>query len=480
MNILLVILDSVRAKNCSIYGHQNETTPYLSEFIENATFFKQARSPSIRSSSSHASIFSGYHTEEHYVTEGDSNLDPNESIWYQLGNDYDFSTGMFSPNVIITESMNLSAPFDKCVGPKREIESNKSFTGISPSDIEDVGYYNYLKESIKSEHTLGSILNGVESKFLSTSSWGSQDPVGESAEIYINEFLNWVKKQNTNWAATLNLMDAHAPYIPDPEYDLWGGKPIKEVRKKCGGTGGWMNKSKPRPWGQLRALESLYDGCIRQLDAGIRQLISELKKSDEYEETLILITSDHGEGFGEQSKLTPTVRLVNHNWGIAEQLTHVPLIVKEPSQTEGSKISKPASLTKFPDVVQAAINGDNCADHFIPDDQPVVSSTLKVIPPGDDLPMKGSELQSHYGPWRAVYEENEGQVVKNSTRNDDEITEVIYNAQVSYVVNGNEKARDRVSSVFNEMEDTEISIDNKKDNVMPSDTKRQLEYLGYR
>ncbi len=68
MNILLLIMDSVQAKNTSLHNHVNDTTPFLSELSNSATTYNQARAPSFFSLPSHASMFSGLHAVEHGAT----------------------------------------------------------------------------------------------------------------------------------------------------------------------------------------------------------------------------------------------------------------------------------------------------------------------------------------------------------------------------------------------------------------------------
>jgi arylsulfatase len=83
-----------------------------------------------------------------------------------------------------------------------------------------------------------------------------------------------------------------------------------------------------------------------------------LKTRGEFEDTLLVITSDHGEAFGEESRIRNGVRISQHSTGLHECLLHVPLIVSHPSQIDGERIDKPVSLTSFPDVVTAATEGN--------------------------------------------------------------------------------------------------------------------------
>jgi len=64
-NVLLIVLDSVRAKNTSLHGYGRETTLFLEEFAEQSTQHEQARAPPSWSLPSHVGMFTGLHVAEH-------------------------------------------------------------------------------------------------------------------------------------------------------------------------------------------------------------------------------------------------------------------------------------------------------------------------------------------------------------------------------------------------------------------------------
>jgi arylsulfatase A-like enzyme len=107
-------MDAVRARNTSLYGHINETTPNLSNFSENATVYKQARAPGTSSLSSHTSIFTGYHVAEHDIVTSNDGLELGHTVWEWLQNEHGYSTAVFSSNPFITDSSyGLEAGFEE-------------------------------------------------------------------------------------------------------------------------------------------------------------------------------------------------------------------------------------------------------------------------------------------------------------------------------------------------------------------------------
>jgi arylsulfatase A-like enzyme len=116
-NVLLVILDSVRARNTSLQGHANETTPFLSELASEATTFTQARAPSTWSLPSHVSLFTGLHPAEHRVTGRDVRLEPGHTVWEHLRDEHGYATGVFSSNPFLCAApVGLESAFETSVG----------------------------------------------------------------------------------------------------------------------------------------------------------------------------------------------------------------------------------------------------------------------------------------------------------------------------------------------------------------------------
>jgi arylsulfatase A-like enzyme len=74
---------------------------------------------------------------------------------------------------------------------------------------------------------------------------------------------------------------------------------------------------------EIATLQDQYDGCLYYLDQQVGRLVERLKKLGLYEQTIFIVTSDHGESFGEHG-------LFDHQYGLYEHLLRVPLIVRLP------------------------------------------------------------------------------------------------------------------------------------------------------
>lgn len=480
-NVLLVIMDCVRAGNASLYGHEHRTTSFLEEFASRSTVYTHAFAPGTWSLPSHASIFTGRHVAEHGLNRARHRLEPGHTIFEELAAE-GYDTGVFTENPWLTEmDVGLKDAFDTVEGsrnvPFPEALSPKNFL---MSEVGGGGQYlTFLRQCLDDDYPVQSLLNGAHFKF-STSVPEWLDFVDETpASVYADVFLDWEREREGPWAACLNFMDAHHPYQPEDEFDRWGGSMLRSLERDIEDPA-WEFHGGERPWWQRRALEGLYDGAIAQMDHALDRLVSTLEDRDVFEDTLLVVTSDHGEGFGEPSRLRPDTRIASHSAGLHETLLHVPLVVHAPGQEEGRVVEEPASLTQTPAAVRAALDGAGDADRgFVPEGEVLASFHGLVESMERRARRHVDDLWPYNGEALAVVTDEGDGVRKYATwREERSATVQIPDAKASYGVDGAD-ARERVERSFDDLSAAGI-IDADSGSEVSEDTKQRLEHLGYR
>jgi arylsulfatase A-like enzyme len=228
------------------------------------------------------------------------------------------------------------------------------------------------------------------------------------------------------------------------------------------------------PWWQLEVLQHLYNGAIHQADAAVQHVVEGLRRAEARENTLVVVTADHGEGFGEVSDVSPSVRLIDHSWGIDEELTHLPLVVKHPGQNERQDVDEPATLRRFPRTAESVLEGYPEQASFVPR-QPVLSSTYRLLESQRGF-FEGSKEDSkeNMGSWRAVYEETGGEVRKYAVHGDEDVVQVVRSAQERHVVAGD--AQIRVEEQFGALERWEFQRSERRESSEA--IKQRLADLG--
>lgn len=484
-NVLLIVLDSTRAKNTSLHDYGKNTTPFLKAFEKNATVYTQARAPGMTSLPSHASIFTGLEVEEHGVHDLLTHqIDPTQTIWHTLSSEYNYTTGVFSDNINLTGEKSLESAFDNVVGRRGRLFPEASDPDIyfnSPDyllqDSNRSKHFDYLFHCLRNNQTIKGLANGAAKQLShSVTSAKLEQRLDHSADRFLDPFYSWIDSVEGPWAACINLMDTHLPFHPKAEHDRWGGTDLKRKQAKLDPTS-WKVYGGQLSLEEWAALEDLYDGTIRQADHYLRSLVLELKDRGEFDDTLLVITSDHGEGFGEHSRVRPDFPIVGHIVGLHESILHVPLVVSYPGQTDGAEVSELATLRRFPDLVKSALASECDGNEFV-SDRPVIASASTV-----DMKMKNAQragkycddLEPYRGPIRTVYRTENGTIRKYLIWGDDGVTVEIENAQSATVVEA-DTAHSVVNDVFDDISDAGVA---SQQGELGEETLAHLESLGY-
>lgn len=364
-NVLLVVLDSVRAKNCSLYGAARPTTPFLESLAAESITYTQARAPSNWSLPSHVSIFTGFEAHEHRLTVHDR-LRPGNTVFESLA-EAGYETGLFTENGFLNgHSSGIQECFDTVTGVPDEYDETYDTASLNPGPD---GFY------------------------------------------YADQLLDWTAEQDGEWAACLNVMDSHRPFEPREEYDMWGDEQARQLQADLDVRWEWQFYGDTHPYWRLAGLESLYDGGIRQADAVAKRTIETLRQRGELDDTLVVVCGDHGDGFGEPGRLPDEPNAVSHIIPMHEELLHVPLLVRPPGGTAGEMCHEPAALTQFPAVVEAYVDGDPSGAAFAT--ERVVSSKQPVTA---DLRDRFEDACGDVTPFtaasHAVYTNEEGRSVR--------------------------------------------------------------------
>lgn len=377
INVLYIVVDSLRAGDTSLHGYRRETTPFLEEFAQQATVYTEARAPDRWSLPSHTSMFTGYHVAEHGMRKKTDQLEPGHTVFERLA-DSGYATGVFSANPYLT-AMNtgLSRGFDTVVGTSSE--------PLFPDAINPQKYKSrltaFLSDAIRHDKPMRSIANGVISKLAWDYPWllpeSIQDRVSSGVQSglkYTDAFVSWLDDTEGSWGACINFMDTHHPYLPNKEHNQWDDGSIKNIRSSIRQYPVDFYAGREKLW-KAEAIRNLYHGTIRQVDQYVHRIVQELKSRDILEQTLLIVTSDHGEGFGEYCPVHE-IPVVGHNVGATEANLHVPLVVHWPNADDGRTITKPVSTTNLPHVVSAAREG--IKDDPLVSSEPVVACSSGV------------------------------------------------------------------------------------------------------
>lgn len=293
-NILVYLIDTLRADHMSLYGYSRPTTPRIDAFGQDAIVFTQARAQTSWTRTAVASLFTGMLPQVHGVNRREDAMSTSlETLAERLGS-VGYSTLGFITNGNVSDSFGLEQGFD---------------------------HYQYLRESHDhwSVHQLSDRLNGWAFKWLDDRraqkiTDGEQDPF----------FLY------------LHSTDPHGPYTPpEPFYSQFAAHVDRAVGQ-LENVHAISTGQKEAPPGTAEDFIDLYDAEIAFNDHHFGLLLDRLKAEGLYDSSLIVLLSDHGEEFFEHGDW-------EHGKTLYDEQLRIPLVVKLPhGEGAGTRIDTPA------------------------------------------------------------------------------------------------------------------------------------------
>jgi len=325
-NVLLLILDTVRASSLGLYGYSRPTSPALEQLATEGITFGGALSTAPWTLPSHASIFTGRWPHE-LTTNWFRPLDRSDSTLAEALSARGYATGGFVANLIY-------ANYETGLG--RGFQRYRDFR---------FGLGLVLRSCILTRRI-------TDSRLLRTLI-GSDEVLGRKPAATVNaEFLDWLDGVGKRpFFGFLNYFDAHDPYLPpDDWFRRIAGYSRPDHLSPLRRLGIRQRKDQMRPADILLERDS-YDASIAWLDGEIGKLLAELGRRGLRENTIIVVTSDHGEEFGEHGVFL-------HGHSLYRDALHVPLIIVAPGRTpRGERVTQPVSLRDLPATILALVNG---------------------------------------------------------------------------------------------------------------------------
>lgn len=336
-NIILITFDTLTARDMSTYGYDPETTPFMSEWAKSATLFSRHIAASNYTSPTTASLMTGKRVWTHRRFQSHARRPHKadiENVPLLLKGAGYYNMAFVANHIASVHEMGIEDSF-MVAPPAHEFTSPSSMYGFIRK---------YLNELFGSKIAMFDwilyedfILHRVIPDNYFKYAHKTEFPV----ENVFNMFMAEVQgKKNEPYFAWLHLFPPHLPYIAPDEYaELFiSSEKFKSAKSQD-------DLVRPRYFSQEQQpdadiLRARYDAFIRYCDEQLQKFIGRLEENSMTKNTYILLSSDHGESF-EHGYFTHGGPL------LYEQMTHVPLIIKEPGQNNGRVID---ALTDQVDV----------------------------------------------------------------------------------------------------------------------------------
>lgn len=329
-NLLFVVVDTLRADHTSLHGYERPTTPHLESLAEDSLVFDRAFAAASWTLPSTATLLTGLAPPSHGAIGGGQ---------HHLKGTLELLPEGFAAFGITT----FAASANPLVGPEHSF---------------DQGFERFVHE-----------------------------PWKPAAEINAH-FFDWLgSAQDYRWFAYLHYIDPHDPYDPpsdsawvDPDYD--GVFTDPELLNQVYYTVNW-GEDPPVSLDDrdIQHLVNSYDGEIAYWDRQFGEVLDRLREQGLLDETIIVVTSDHGEEFFEHG-------MVKHGSQHYDESLHVPLLVRAPGRVQPGRHLEPVSLQGLYRATRQLMGVDEGPARpddllRLPEDAPVFAHTQVQATPGD-------------------------------------------------------------------------------------------------
>lgn len=304
-NVLLIVLDTVRAFNLSLYGYARPTTPELEKFAARGVRFDAAFSTAPWTLPSHASMLTGRYPHE-LSADWLSSLDRRYPTLAERFAARGYATGGFVANVgYLSYEFGLDRGFqhyeDYLIRPREIIQSSALGRQLDQSP-------SVRRLAATDQHLVRVDAPSINSRFLAWLDGAGPRP----------------------FFAFLNFYDAHGPYLPPAPFDRRFGTPRANDLSPLHRFLNHPNQA-GLPADVVRAEMDQYDDALAYLDQELGRLFAELDRRGVLDHTIVLLTADHGEEFGEHG-------IFDHGNSLYAPSVRVPLLIVAPNRAPAARV----------------------------------------------------------------------------------------------------------------------------------------------
>lgn len=290
-SILLVVFDTTRVDAISAYGKVGDTTPTVDRLAAAGLRYRNAYSNAPWTLPAHVSLFTGLLTNEHTIGQRGVRLPDSVQTLAERLQAAGYETASFSENPFVTEHFNMMQGFSY---HENNLRSSKN------TDLRDprAGEYH----------------------------------IGEAVQRWIQQ-----RRDRRPYLLFLNVMQAHAPY-PVTRWNRWlrQGISVEAAGQVDQRVHARICSLLPPPE-EIEILQALYRDGVAANDFKLQAVLGLLQSAGMARSLISIVTSDHGEHFGEHG-------LMEHNFSVREALLHIPLVVTGVPGVAPAVLDQPVQL----------------------------------------------------------------------------------------------------------------------------------------
>lgn len=333
-NIVVVLIDTLRADHLGAYGYAQPTSPNFDRLARDGVLFEHATAQAAWTKPSVASLMTGLLVHNHGVAYNRDALGTPHATLAEALRGRGYHTAAFSANPWIAPEFRFDRGFDE-------------FETVQEMGSRLLNLYRLLRHIDRAAVRQGVPLNLSDWLFWADAAGTAN---AERDRRLTDAAVAWIERRpDTPYFLYVHMIGAHGPYDPPTDFvrpfrePNWDGvvgptNPPRRVQTI-------FETAEPLAEAERRALIAQYDGAIAFVDAQLGRIVEALRQTDQLDRTLVVVASDHGDEFYE-----------HRNWGHGNQLyrelLHVPLLLRLPGRLPAARRDDPAMLVDvFPSII---------------------------------------------------------------------------------------------------------------------------------
>ncbi len=311
-NIVLIVLDTARSDTVHAL-HQNED--FLSSHV--GTQFSSAFAAAPWTLPSHASLFTGTTPSNHGAHAGHKCLDERQTVLPEILQQEGYETVAVSNNTWISEEFGFGRGFETFYKTWQYVQSETDLGRIARQE-EGLDKLTEATKALFDGNPVTNLTNAIYGQFFRK----AEDDGATRTNEWIEDWLT-TRTDSRPFFLFVNYLEPHLKYQPPKEHakeHLPEDTTYEEAMQVSQDAWGYIADTVELTDEDFEILCALYRAEIAYLEEKIEEIVDLLKAEGEWEDTLFIVTSDHGENIGDHG-------LMDHQYALYDTLLHVPLFV---------------------------------------------------------------------------------------------------------------------------------------------------------
>jgi arylsulfatase A-like enzyme len=341
MNILFVTADQWRGECLSALGHPVVKTPHLDSLAREGALFRQHYAQATPCAPSRTSMHTGMYMSNHRCVNNGTPVDSRLNNWALEVRAAGYDPSLFGYS-------------DTAPDPRGLNEDDPRLTHYS-EPLPGIGRYTPLKEDVSvgwidslraKGYPIPDTPKNLHADTIEGTEWedGGDVPLplamkteDHETHYMVDECIDWIEKQQKPWITHLSLLRPHGPFVaPEPYNQLYNPatlaapeRPdaVEQEGQQHPFLDYCLKQEKFRAPESDRVIQRMtasYYGLMTEVDANLGRLFDSLRLGGQWDSTLIIFCSDHGEQMGDHWLMGKL--------GYFDQSYYIPLIIRDPRQ----------------------------------------------------------------------------------------------------------------------------------------------------